>query len=99
MAWHKTSRHQRGYGTTWDRTRLRILQRDGYLCQCKRCKEEGRVTPANEVDHVVPKAKNGGDEDSNLAAINHDCHLRKTAEEMGKKRRPRIGLDGYPVAD
>jgi len=95
--WPTTSRHQRGYGTAWDKLRLRILERDCYLCRCKHCKAEGRVTPATEVDHVVPKAKGGTDEPSNLQAINVDCHKRKGLEEKGIEPRPGFSSVGRPI--
>lgn len=105
MAWSRESRTARGYGPAWDRLRIEILQRDNYLCTCAHCKAENRTTPANEVDHIVSKAKAKRmgwtdaqiDHPSNLGAINHDCHVRKTNEEMGRRTRQRIGLDGYPV--
>ena len=73
------SRHQRGYGTAWERTRARILRRDGGLCQP--CQSDGHVTGATEVDHIVPKAQGGGDNDENLQAICIECHSAKTARE------------------
>ena len=106
MAWSNTSRHARGYGAEWDKIRKRILERDKGLCQCERC-QGGRIRlrPATEVDHKVSKAtaKRIGwtdqqiDADDNLQAINGDCHKRKTAEEQGKRFRPAIGRDGWPV--
>ena len=36
---------------------------------------------------------------SNLAAINALCHKRKTQVEMGKRPRPTIGVDGWPLLD
>ena len=83
------SRHARGYGTEWDHTRARILKRDKYLCQCSTCKAKARVKPANEVDHIISKVQwriengtlDGVDDDSNLQAINHDCHILKTSED------------------
>ena len=82
-----------------------VLERDGYLCQCTHCKAEFRVTLATEVDHVVSKAiaKTRGwtdeqiEDQSNLAAINGDCHKRKTQEEQGKTIKPKIGLDGWAI--
>lgn len=94
---HEKSRHARGYGAAWDRLRLVILKRDGYLCQCSDCKRRGIVKAANEVDHVKPKALGGTDDPDNLAAINADCHKRKTQAERGFTLQPRIGLDGYPI--
>ncbi|GAA0493659.1 HNH endonuclease [Pigmentiphaga daeguensis] len=81
------NRHQRGYGTDWDRTRKRILARDGYLCQCEECQAEGRPLLATEVDHRIPKARGGTDDESNLRAINRDCHKRKTQRESRDARR------------
>lgn len=105
MAWSKESRHKRGYGAAWDKKRKRILERDGGLCRCQHCKAAGRILIASEVDHVISKArarKMGWteeriDDESNLAAINSDCHKRKTAEEEGKTPRPTIGADGWPT--
>lgn len=105
MTWSKLSRQERGYGAEWERTRKRILQRDCGLCQCRHCKAENRVTPAHEVDHIMSKAKAAKlgwsaqrvDADSNLQAINRDCHKRKTIEDEGRKVKVRIGLDGFPV--
>ena len=98
--WHHAgSRHERGYGSQWVKTRARVLQRDGHLCQP--CKAKGRPTPATQVDHIMPKAKGGTEDDDNLQAICCDCHDAKTkiesAEAQGRKVRPKIGLDGWPA--
>lgn len=96
MPWPTTSRHERGYGNAWDKTRLRILERDNYICQpCLR--DKGIIHPANQVDHRIPKAKGGTDDDENLQSINDQCHKIKTAIENGAKVRPTIGEDGWPI--
>jgi len=103
--WPTGSRQSRGYGPEWQRVRKVVLERDGQLCQCKHCKSEGRTAIATEVDHVVSRAnakamgwsKERTEHPANLQAINTDCHMRKTIEEQGKKLRPKIGLDGWPV--
>lgn len=78
------NRHERGCGVEWDRLCLLILKRDRYLCQCDECKGTGRVLPATEVDHRVPKAEGGSNDPINLSAINVDCHKRKTAKESAR---------------
>lgn len=106
--WPTTSRQSRGYGAEWDKTRLRILRRDGGLCQCDRCKGgQVRLLIATEVHHVVSKADGARrgwtqqqiDADSNLAAINKDCHKRETAAEQGRQLKAKMtpGADGWPV--
>lgn len=100
----RPSRHVRGYGTEWDKLRLRILERDRYLCQCKDCKGgEIRTRPASEVDHIVSKAEwqvlhgslDGVDADANLQAINALCHRRKTDEDRKRAYgRQRGGVVG-----
>jgi len=97
MAWSRTSRHERGYGTAWDKLRKRVLDRDRHLCQP--CLREGRVHAATHVDHIVSKAAGGTDDESNLQAINVDCHQAKTAQDSGRspKRVIRIGPDGWPL--
>lgn len=99
MAWSRESRHARGYGSVWDKLRLRILARDKRLCQP--CKRKGRITAGNEVDHVTPKAKGGTDDEANLECICTECHKAKTTRENGGEPRVRqtIGLDGWPTED
>lgn len=99
MAWSKQSRHERGYGARWVKTRVRILRRDMHLCQP--CLANGRPTQATEVDHIKPKAKGGTDDDDNLQAVCHACHKAKTeaeaAEAQGRRIKPQIGEDGWPI--
>lgn len=73
------SRHQRGYGWDWEKTVKRILDRDENLCQP--CLKAGRTSLGNQVDHIVPKAQGGGDNDENLQAICTACHRVKTQRE------------------
>lgn len=79
---------ERGYGWAWQKKRKRILKRDGY--QCVPCKRAERVTPADEVDHIVNLAQGGSDDDSNLQSICGACHAEKTKGEAagggGKSR-------------
>lgn len=73
---------QRGYGYRWQKLRKVILKRDGFLCQV--CKSAGKYTPADEVDHIVPKASGGSDDPDNLRAICKPCHSIKTAKESNQ---------------
>ncbi|MFV8907065.1 HNH endonuclease signature motif containing protein [Serratia fonticola] len=73
------SRHQRGYGNDWTIRRARILKRDNHICQ--ECLRSGRAVPATTVDHIVPKAHGGTDDDLNLESLCWPCHRSKTATE------------------
>ena len=75
------SRHERGYGSAWDKRRARILARDNGLCIT--CLAQGRVEPARHVDHIVPKCDGGTDDESNLQSLCTSCHRQKTAREGG----------------
>lgn len=102
----RASRHERGYGKEWDRLRKQILRRDGGLCLT--CLREGATTAAYAVDHVIPKAEGGTDDETNLASICRPHHQAKSAAEA-KRGRERItgvketparrvtGVDGWPV--
>ncbi len=76
-----------GRAAGWKATRLRILKRDGGLCQCHECKSNGRYEIAHMVDHIdnrraSPHHGIAYDDDLNLAAINRECHKRKTELEV-----------------
>lgn len=91
---HRGSRHERGYGAEWERTRLRILERDHGICQP--CLKEGKVHEGLEVDHKVSKAEARSlgwtnveiEDDSNLQAINRECHRLKTSSEARGSKAP-----------
>ena len=74
-------------GRPWRRKRDAVLKRDGYLCQCAECKRSGLVTLAEEVDHIVPRAEGGTDDDSNLQAISREHHKLKTKAEATRGAR------------
>ena len=78
------TRHERGYGTEWDHTRLRILKRDCYCCQM--CMRQGFVTAGNIVDHITPKAEGGTDDEANLETICKPHHTEKTQAESNRFR-------------
>lgn len=65
----------------WSRTRLRILTRDGWVCQIKL---DGCSRAATEVDHVT-----AGDDhrEANLRAACSRCHAIKTAHDATAARR------------
>lgn len=42
---------KRGYGYKWQQYRLRFLQQNPL---CEFCKEQGKVTEATVVDHIIP---------------------------------------------
>lgn len=64
------SRHQRGYTNEWSQLSRAILERDGHTCAY--C---GRT--ATTVDHVIPKARGGTDDESNLVAACVRCNSGK----------------------
>ncbi|MFN7019901.1 MAG: HNH endonuclease [Phycisphaerales bacterium] len=73
------SAHSRGYGARWRRLRRIILARDPV---CRVC----QASPAVTVDHLVPKAEGGGDDEGNLQGLCAACHTRKTQRDAGRAR-------------
>lgn len=62
-------------GAAWEATRLRVLNRDGWICllSCGKPLEGADAT----VDHITPKAAGGTDDESNLIAACRTCNGRK----------------------
>lgn len=68
-------------GSTWMAIRRKVLQRDGYACQC--C---GVVRMDNEIDHRVPLEQGGSaDDDGNLWVLCIECHKAKTQKEAQER--------------
>lgn len=66
---------------------------------CSNCSTDDMPVLAEEVDHKVALI-NGGvdfDEDPNQAqGLCKTCHKEKTDRDMGYRKKPKIGLDGWP---
>ncbi len=71
----RESAAMRGYGHNWRKLRLMYLRANPLCVVCG--------DAANEVDHIRPRARGGGDDWSNLQALCKPCHSRKTAREQG----------------
>ena len=83
------------YGRLWRRIR------DSFMAShplCEQCSAEGRVTPAEEVHHIVPLANGGTHDPANLMALCKACHSTITAREGGRWQRsvPPGGDPGGP---
>jgi uncharacterized protein with PIN domain len=60
--------------------RFRVLQKHGF--RCAYCGASGEVTTLH-IDHVVPVASGGGNEEHNLVAACTDCNLGKGDRPVG----------------
>ena len=66
------------YGRQWKKIRAIFLS-DHPLCEV--CKKEGRLTPAQEVHHILPLSEGGTNESGNLMALCKSCHSAITARD------------------
>jgi Restriction endonuclease len=64
----------------WQRTRRRILARDGHKCRVCRF-------PGFEVDHIIPARLGGSDRDDNLWTLCKTHHKAKTGREAADGSR------------
>lgn len=70
---------QRLSSRQWMKVRARILDRDG--CQCRYCGDW-----ADTVDHVLPIASGGSNDDTNLVACCRYCNTSKGAKPVDEWR-------------
>ena len=74
----------RRYDARWRRVR------DAYIRAhplCERCLEEGRMTPARHVHHVLPLSQGGTHDWDNLRALCLACHSKTEMEQGGLLRK------------
>lgn len=65
------------YGRSWKRIRDRYIKAHPL---CEECDKNRRIVAAEEVHHIQPLSKGGGNETSNLMALCKSCHSKITAE-------------------
>ena len=69
------------YGRAWKRIRDRYISIHPL---CEQCEMEARITPAEEVHHILPLGHGGTHAEENLMSLCKSCHSRITAE-MGDR--------------
>lgn len=66
---------------------------------CVHCERKGYITLATQLDHITALVNGGADRSDNKQGLCDDCHKAKTNVDLGRKDRPSIGLDGWPIDD
>ena len=72
----------RKYGRAWKRIR------DRYAAEhplCEMCLKEGRLTPVQEVHHILPVSKGGTHARDNLMSLCQSCHT-KIHHDLGDRQ-------------
>ena len=71
------------YGRAWKKLRARFLLQHPL---CEQCGSEGRLTPAEEVHHILSLASGGTNDEGNLMALCKSCHSKITINWCNKER-------------
>ncbi len=69
--YERDPRARKRYGRSWKRIRDRYIEEHPL---CEECQKYGRLTPAEEVHHIIPLSKGGTNADSNLMCLCTRCH-------------------------
>lgn len=70
------------YGRAWKRIRDRYIKAHPL---CEECQKQGKLTPVEEVHHIIPLSKGGTNKYSNLMSLCQSCHT-KTHMELGDRQ-------------
>ncbi|HAA8671009.1 TPA_asm: HNH endonuclease [Listeria monocytogenes] len=69
--YQRSSDVNKNYGRAWKRIRDRYVQEHPL---CEMCKADGRLTPTDEVHHILPVSQGGTHDRSNLMSLCKSCH-------------------------
>lgn len=69
---HRASRQERGYGSEHERNRRAVLREEDYCGICG-----GPGLPDDVADHIVPLARGGSGERTNMQRAHRMCNHRK----------------------
>lgn len=79
--YQRSSDANKKYGRAWKRIRDRYASEHPL---CERCELDGRLTPIQEVHHILPIAQGGTHAIGNLMALCQSCH-NKIHVELGDR--------------
>lgn len=71
------------YDSQWRKLRHRRITEEPL---CRHCSIAGYITPAAQVDHIIPRADGGKDEWENTQSLCLPCHQAKTAQEQRRRK-------------
>ena len=80
--YNRSPNHDKKYGNNWRRIRGLYVKKHPL---CERCLEEGRITPVEEVHHIIPLSRGGTNQFSNLMSLCQSCHT-KIHYELGDRK-------------
>ena len=69
--YERSANHNKKYGREWKRIRDRYVKKHPL---CERCLMEGKITPVEEVHHIIPVNRGGTNVESNLMSLCKSCH-------------------------
>ena len=75
------------YGHEWRRIRARYVAEHPL---CEQCQKDGRLTPTQEVHHILPLSRGGTHDFANLMALCKPCHSRISALDGDRWRTKHI---------
>jgi len=65
------------YGSNWIKIRATFIRTNPL---CAKCQQDGRLTPAQEVHHIIPLRDGGTHDVNNLMSLCSSCHSTITAK-------------------
>lgn len=74
------------YGREWRKVRARYVAEHPL---CEQCQKDSRLTPTQEVHHILPLSKGGTHDFTNLMALCKPCHSRISALDGDRWRTSR----------
>ena len=72
------------YGRAWKRIRDRFIKAHPL---CEECQKQGKLTPAEEVHHILPLSQGGTHAEDNLMSLCTPCHSAITARSGDRWHR------------
>lgn len=74
---------RRRYGRAWQKIRRQHLAEHPL---CEQCRQDGVLTPAEQVHHILPLSQGGSNDPANLMSLCVSCHSAITMRENNRVR-------------